>query len=74
MVAHADSEVWKESAQKEGFLLHRGKKTWRAMDYDEYCDEMAKDGTYMGDLETRAFCNMRHVTLQVATDAIVMRL
>ena len=73
MVKHANynNEAWKANAPEEGFVLQRGKKKWRATDYDEYCDEMAKDGTYMGDLETRAFCNMRHVTLQVATDAIV---
>ena len=27
MVAHADSEVWRQSAQEEGFLLQRGGKT-----------------------------------------------
>ena len=34
---------------------------------------MRKDGTYMGDFETQAFCNMRHASFQVATDAIVTR-
>ena len=29
---------------------------------------MQKDGTYMGDLEIQAFCNIRNVAFQVATD------
>ena len=36
--------------------------------YGKYCEEMQKDGTYMGDLEIQAFCNIRNVAFQVATD------
>ena len=32
---------------------------------------MAKDGTYMSDLEIQALSNMRNITFQVATDKIL---
>ena len=73
MVDHADNEEWKAYYRTEGFTYRRGKKTRLAANYDDYCNEMGKDGTYMGDLETQAFCNMRHASFQVATDAIVSR-
>ena len=68
MVDHANNEAWKAYSRREGFTLRRGNKKWLAKNYDDYCNQMRKDGTYMGDLETQAFCNMRHASFQVAID------
>ena len=45
-----------------------GSKPVQVDTYAKYCNEMLKDGTYMGDLEIQAFCNIRNVAFQVATD------
>ena len=69
LVEHADSMSLTQKCDKVIQRAGRYKKTVHT--YGDYCDLMANDGTYMGDLEIQAFCNMCNVTVQVATDAIL---
>ena len=65
LVDHADCLSWKEKCDNR---IQRGRNIVEVDSYGKYCEEMQKDGTYMGDLEIQAFCNIRNVAFQVATD------
>ena len=68
LVEHAVNESWTRNCDKR---IQRGRNVVPVDTYGEYCEHMAKDGTYMGDLEIQAFSNMRNITFQVATDKIL---
>ena len=69
LVLHEAGVLWTNKCDK---LIHRGVGDKVNVDtYSKYCELMAKDGTYMGDLEIQAFSNMCNITFQVATDKIL---
>ena len=65
---HADNEDWTRNCDKR---TQRWCKVVHVANYGKYCEEMAKDGTYMGDLKIQALSNMRNIKFQVATDKIL---
>ena len=68
LVDHADCMSWTKDCDHR---TQRGRNSVQVGTYGDYCEHMEKDGTYMGDLEIQAFCNMRNVAFQVATDKVV---
>ena len=68
LVEHADSVFWTNTCE---MVVQRSKRSKTFHSSGDYCAQIVKDGTYMGDLKIQAFCNLRNVTVQVATDAIL---